>query len=678
MTIGPADRTSGEGTPGSPLPPPEVNATVPLLEPPGWAVAQRALFDLLDHAWRRFARDFTGPDGRLNYNGRLTTRDGVDDFYEVFFNWPQLYLLGGADDLLAASEKHWEGVTRQLTDLGMLQEEYERGYDWFHQGESLLLLYFLCMADPDDWSERALRFAELYVDPAKGNYDPVHRIITRPHNGSDADRQGLFDGHAYPWLPKEAELYGFPLDWLAPAGGQQQWLAGAVCAPPALSEDPRLGKAMRDRIGFGDTAVNLAATGLVLNAWVLTGEDRYRDWIVQYVGAWRERTEANGGLIPDNVGPDGEVGSLLDGRWYGGHYGWSWPHGWHSVGHAACVAALAAATVTGDDSFLSMVATGLDTLLDNGKVMAFTEADSSLASRWLVQLGEDIHTPTLHVPFRYRDSGWFDYNPVTTAVPMALWHHTMSDADGSRLEHLREAAGVDWRTVRPYRLKEEAGHEEPWFAFLAGDNPAYPERILAAAQAQVRHRLARMDRYRDVDVPEADIHLWQQSNPVVTEALVQLTWGGPQVVYNGGLQQARVRYYDADACRAGLPPSVAALVSSIDPDATTVELVNVDPESPRTVIVQAGAFAEHTLRSVRYTVCPDDSWVGDMYDYGHGEPTVTEAAASPNSPWLTVRLPASTRIRLTLGIELRTQTPSYRTPFAPPGRGTAPEGRDAR
>lgn len=177
-------------------------------------MSQRALFDLLDHAWRRFERDFTGPDGRLNYDGRLTTRDGVDDFYEVFFNWPQLYLLGGAGDLLSASEKHWEGVTRQLTELGMLHDEFERGYDWFHQGESLLLLYFLCMADPEHWSDRALRFAELYVDPAKGNYDPDRRIIKRPHNGSDPERSGLSEGDSYPWLPKEAELYGFPLDWI--------------------------------------------------------------------------------------------------------------------------------------------------------------------------------------------------------------------------------------------------------------------------------------------------------------------------------------------------------------------------------------------------------------------------------------------------------------------------------
>ncbi|MHC5906745.1 hypothetical protein ACVNF4_23000 [Streptomyces sp. S6] len=641
---------------GRPVPAPEIEATVPLLQPPGWAVAQRSLFDLLDHAWRRFARDFTGPDGRLTYFGPLTTRDGVDDFYEVFFNWPQLYLLGGADDLLSASERHWEGVTHQLTELGMLKGEFERGYDWFHQGESLLLLYFLCMAAPDRWRERALRFAELYVDPAHGNYDPEHRIITRPHNGSDPDRTGLFDGDVYPWLQKEADTYGYPLEWIPEAGDGK--------GPFPLDADPRLGAQMRDRTGVGDTAVNLAAAGLVLNAWILTREERYRDWITEYVGAWRERTETNGGLLPDNAGPDGVVGSLLEGRWYGGHYGWSWPHGWHSVGHAACVAALAAATVTGDDGHLGLVTTTLDTLIGHAKVMPYTEADSSLPSKWAVELGPDeSHLPTPHLPFRHNDSGWFDYNPATAPVPVALWHHTGSGADRVRLERLREADGIDWRTVRPFRAKEESGHEKAWFAFLAGDDPGYPERILATAQAQVRHRLRRIDRYRGLDVPEADIHVWQQCNPVATEALVQLTWGGPQVLYNGGLQQARLRYHDTDARRAGLPPDVAALVTSIDPEATTVELVNLAPETARTVTVQAGAFAEHDITAVRYTVCADDGWIGDMYDYGHTEPAVTEAEQAGDGAFLTVRLPASTRIRLTLRLRLRAHVPSYRTPF---------------
>jgi hypothetical protein len=633
--------------------PVEIAASVPLLEPPGWALAERELFDLLDYAWRRFARDFTGPDGRLNYRHTLTSRDGVDDFYETFFNWPQLYLLGGADDLLAEAERHWEGVTAQLTELGMLKDEYERGYDWFHQGESMLLLYFLTMANPARWAQRAVRFAELYVDPAYGNYDPERRIIRRPHNGSDPGRTGLFDGTHYPWLEREARSYGFPLDWLLPDGEPE----------PERHRDPRLTGPMTSLMGVGDTAVNLAAAGLVLNAWMVTGDPRYRDWIERYVGAWRERASANHGIVPDNVGPDGAVGSLLDGRWYGGHYGWTWPHGWYSVGPAATVAALAAAAVTGDDGYLDLLRPALDAMTGQGKVMAFAESDSSLPSRWYPQLGEAATVPATLVPFRHSDRGWFDYNPMLASVPIALWHHSGNPADRRRLAGLREIAGYDWRTVRPFRSKEESGHEEPWFAFLVGDNPDYPERILAAAQAQVRHRLARMRACRDLDVSEADIHLWQQCNPVVTEALVQLTWGGPQVLYNGGLQQARVRYYDADRRRPGLPASVAALVSSIDPAATVLDLVNLSPEQDRVVIIQAGAFAEHAIETVRYTGCEDSSWLGSLYDYGHGDPSLGQRQTEVRGPWLTVRLPASSRIRLTLTLALRTRKPSYATPF---------------
>jgi len=108
---------------------------------------------------------------------------------------------------------------------------------------------------------------------------------------------------------------------------------------------------------------------------------------------------------------------------------------------------------------------------------------------------------------------------------------------------------------------------------------------------------------------------------------------------------------------------VAALVSSADPQATVVDLVNLDPEHDRTVIVQAGAFAEHTLQAVRYTPCPDRSRLGGLYDYGHREPAVTEHHAEVRAPWLTVRLPASTRVRLTLTLTLQTRPPSYTTSF---------------
>ncbi|MFD0474304.1 hypothetical protein ACFQ0B_43260 [Nonomuraea thailandensis] len=166
-----------------------VTASVPVLDPPAWALSQRALLDLLDSGWRLFSARYTRPDGSLRYEGRLSSRDGADDFFEPFFNWPQLYLLGGADDLLETCARHWHGVVAQMTGLGMFADEFEIGYDWFHQGESLLFTYFLTAADPVAWTERATRFADLYLFPAKGNYDPDLRIIKAPHNGSRGARR---------------------------------------------------------------------------------------------------------------------------------------------------------------------------------------------------------------------------------------------------------------------------------------------------------------------------------------------------------------------------------------------------------------------------------------------------------------------------------------------------------
>ena len=634
---------------------PRIRASVPCLAPPEWALSERALFALLDEGWRRFAELYTRPDGSLRYDGRLSTRDGADDFLEVFFNWPQLYLLGGADDLLDAAATHWHGVVAQLTELGMLRDEFETGYDWFHLGESMLFFYGLTMADPARWRDRAMRFADLYVDPRHGNYDAALRIVRGPHNGSGGARAGVADTTSYPWLPNEAEQYGYPLDWLIPDGAPR----------PPLAEDPRLGPQMQDRLGRGDVVGNLAIGGLVLNAFLVSGEARYADWLATYVRAWQKRADGNGGLVPDNVGSDGVVGSQLDGRWYGGHYGWSWPHGMYAISQAVLVGAMAAALANADDSYLNLPRQVLDTVIAEGRRMRLTDSDSSIRRRWLAHLGPAADQETLLVPYRHSDRGWFDWNPVQTSVPMALWHYTGDPADRERLEALRRASGYSWSVVRAFRDKEEAGHEEPWYAYLAGDAPGYPAAGLAAAHAQARRRLALMEQLAGEQVREADIHRWQDLNPVVTEVLTQLTWGAPQVVYNGGIAQARLRYYDADRGRPGLPPDVAALVSSIDPDATAVTLINLSGTQSRTVVVQAGVFAEHDIASARYETA-DPGWPGSETDYIYREPELSQARTEVGGPWLDVVLPPGAQISLTLSLRMRVRTVAMRTPWSGP------------
>src|SRR5206468_11940782 len=61
---------------------------------------------------------------------------------------------------------------------------------------------------------------------------------------------------------------------------------------------------------------------------------------------------------------------------------------------------------------------------------------------------------------------------------------------------------------------------------------------------------------------------------------------------------ARLRYFDPDRKRAGVPDDVAALVSAISDTRTVVTLVNLNRSQPRTLIVQGGGYGEHQLVSV--------------------------------------------------------------------------------
>src|SRR5439155_25171644 len=100
--------------------------------------------------------------------------------------------------------------------------------------------------------------------------------------------------------------------------------------------------------------------------------------------------------------------------------------------------------------------------------------------------------------------------------------------------------------------------------------------------------------------------------------------GGLPPGVDGGLLNARLRYFDPDRKRAGVPPDVAALVSEMTDTQTVVTRVNPHKTEARTRIVQGGAYGEHQLESMT---------VGDK---------TTEVA----SPVLTVRLEAGCGQRL--------------------------------
>ena len=643
---------------------PIITASVPLLDPPAWAVLQRHLFATLDASVRPFLDRYVNPDGTLIWGDTLPGRDGADDFYESSYNWPLLYLLGGGDHLLPLSIRQWEAITRQVSEFKPVPQvvnEYERGYDWFHQGESNLYFYFLCQADPTrrEHRERAERFAGLYLndDPNAPNYDATHRIIRAAHNGSLGPRWGFTDDPepTYNWGPA-MRRYGLPFNNVPGISHYDD------LEDPALAR--RMGDAMQERMGRGDVAGNMCATGLVANAAILSGDSRYRDWVIEYTEAWASRAAANNGIIPDNVGLSGQVGEYVGGRWYGGLYGWTWPHGFYSVGMSALVASSSAALLTGDMGHLDLARNQIDRTFELGSVRDYDESAMTIPEHWVGQrvgLKAAGQTQSFLVPHRHDDNGWFDYQPLAAMYPTALWATSMARQDWDRIERLRIVENYDWNLVVPFRSKEDAGHEPPWVRFLAGANPTYPEQILRESLAMVHWRLDRIRNDR-ADLAKVNIHHWQQHNPVITEALVQLTLGAPSPVYNGGLLHAPIRHFDAKRRRPGLPEDVAALVTSADEDEIAVELINLNPVETREMILQAGGFSEHRFETAHATHSEwSESYPGAPMSSPIA-PGVSEAAHRVNGTHVGVRLPPSTRVTIRLRMSRYVNRPTYDLP----------------
>jgi hypothetical protein len=82
------------------------------------------------------------------------------------------------------------------------------------------------------------------------------------------------------------------------------------------------------------SAVHCTALALVWSGRVWFVSDapkdkaKYKSWVLEYLSAWEQRAYENDGILPDNVGPSGKIGECMpNGEWWGGYYGYRWPHG---------------------------------------------------------------------------------------------------------------------------------------------------------------------------------------------------------------------------------------------------------------------------------------------------------------------------------------------------------------
>lgn len=595
--------------------------------PPDWALLQRHLFDVLDAAALEFADRYARPDGTLYWRDAWPGMDGSDDPYEGFMNLPLLYALGGSRAVLDRARVIWDGITWQWTEYGQIHEEFDAYYDWMHHGEGYLFQYFLGLADPTSLKERsrAVSFATLYTTDRAGNWDGERRLIRSPITGSRGPR---FHQTAEDWSTHREILDNYlppfeDLPGIDPYAMKCNWSDDATYA--------EILNRINARQARGDVPLNLGATSMALHAYLHTGEAAFRDWALDYTAAWAERTAENGGITPDNIGLSGQIGEYNDGKWWGGYYGWRWPHGAFSILEPLCIAATNAVLLTGDMAHLDLPRSQLDHL-------------------WSLRREEGGKTL---VPNRHYDAGWRDWREMHPMYGVYLWMMSLAEEDADRAERgLSEVFDTIDTGFSGY-ARNIGGHmgfngnTAQWFAFIRGRDPGYPLRRL---QTTLETVAGQIDRYRaDENDPQTmdhyresmTIHMWQDLTPVLCEALVQLTMGAPMHVYHGGLQHASIRWFDATARRPGLPPTVAALVHGIDAEGISLTLANTDPARPASAILQAGAFGEHEID--RATL---------------GETTRTVAG-----PHLAIDLAPGAVAELRLTLRRFARSPGYATPF---------------
>ena len=283
------------------------------MTPPHWALLQRALLRDEALACQAFFEHYFDERGYLLCVPRWGGDDGPDDAAENMLNWTVLHALGASDVVLELYKKGWEGHLRQYTEAmttdvpfardGMYYKEFPVMFDWMHNGEGFAVFFLQGLSDPYDDALLVCtrRFAGFYMGdaPSAPNYDPEHRIIRSMFNGSRGPL--MRKATALDWAGDPIEIEG-RFDPLHGERNYQEMLQHF--------ED------YNDIVG--DNPLNMGATTLAFNAYALTGEQRFRDWLVGYIDAWVERTEANGGIIPTNIGLDGSIGGECDGKWYGG------------------------------------------------------------------------------------------------------------------------------------------------------------------------------------------------------------------------------------------------------------------------------------------------------------------------------------------------------------------------
>lgn len=236
---------------------------------PAWARKELGAFAAIEECYQDFMQRFVRADGSTVVTENLH-HGIIDDAIEGFFKWDKFLLLAASDDLREKYMRVWKYHWRFGTEKGWFANGfYVKGYDAEHAGELLPLLWACVELAPDDKELVATNKAVAEVLISEEWFHPSNHLFR------------------YSWVRS------MPIDqrW------RESWLSRWQ----------------------GESAVNTLYVSGVWLAYLTSGEEKYRQWVLNYCNAWNRAARMNNGIFPYQIDTETmKLGPGGDGRWWKG------------------------------------------------------------------------------------------------------------------------------------------------------------------------------------------------------------------------------------------------------------------------------------------------------------------------------------------------------------------------
>lgn len=492
-------------------------------EMPLWAKEELAAFAAMEECYQDFIRRYVLPDGATVVTANCN-HGNIDDILEGIFQWDKFVLLAGSDDLRNKFIRIWKYHWRYGCEKDFFRDGfYWKGYDAEHAGELLPMLWACLELSPNDKELIDTNISIVKVLMSEKWFHPTHHLF------------------------RYSIIATFPTDNPAQRERFEKWR--------------------------GECGINTVYCSGPWLAWLTTGREQYRQWVLNYASAWNRLAKSNNGVFPYHVDTESlKLGPYGDGRWWKGTSG-------------------------GTEHFDYAASPGLSTSIRGFRNLPVAAV---FADKGNLQHSEGLLSTTKAIYFA---------SATTNGLSTSTCENDNGNLKRGRWSHddpvlLDKAYVLTWEASLAHIManypKEKTSWLEreliDWFNFTynrIGDLKLFEEAMKRAqhrARRSMEKAAALKNPLKGDDLSEVTLN-----KPWDLDYIDGAQWAG-QNGRNGGPSPGSIGYFDVGG-RRGLPPGIAAVVKHIASDEMEVILYNSN-QYPARIAISGGYYGQHLITTI--------------------------------------------------------------------------------